>query len=106
MKISIARCWWLMPIILATQEAEIRRIVVPSQPGQRLGGLSNKHLFLIVLEAGSTKSGAGKDWFHGLLLGPFSDCKLPTSLWQKKSKPPLWPLLKKALFPLIRAPSS
>jgi hypothetical protein len=23
-----ARCWWLTPVILATQEAEIRRIVV------------------------------------------------------------------------------
>jgi hypothetical protein len=31
---SGARCWKLTPIILATQEAEIRRIVVQSQPGQ------------------------------------------------------------------------
>jgi hypothetical protein len=26
--------WWLTPVILATQVAEIRRIVVQSQPGQ------------------------------------------------------------------------
>jgi hypothetical protein len=28
------RCWWLMPVILAIQEAEIRRITVPSQARQ------------------------------------------------------------------------
>jgi aspartate-semialdehyde dehydrogenase len=26
--------WWLTPVILATQEAEIRKIMVRSQPGQ------------------------------------------------------------------------
>jgi hypothetical protein len=30
----LAKCWWLTPIILATQEAEIRRIEVQSQPRQ------------------------------------------------------------------------
>jgi hypothetical protein len=29
-----AGCWWLTPVILATQEAEIRGITVWSQPGQ------------------------------------------------------------------------
>jgi hypothetical protein len=33
---SFARHWWLTPIILTTQEAEIRRILVQSQPGQRV----------------------------------------------------------------------
>jgi hypothetical protein len=32
MKTSAVRCWWLMPVILATLEAEIKRIAVRSQP--------------------------------------------------------------------------
>jgi hypothetical protein len=31
-KYVLARCWWLTPIILATQVAETRRITVQSQP--------------------------------------------------------------------------
>jgi hypothetical protein len=31
---DVAESQWLMPVILATQEAEIRRIVGQSQPGQ------------------------------------------------------------------------
>jgi hypothetical protein len=30
-EVNLARCWWLRPIILATEEAEIRRIVVQNQ---------------------------------------------------------------------------
>jgi hypothetical protein len=30
----LARCWLLTPVILPTQEAEIRRITVQSQPGK------------------------------------------------------------------------
>jgi hypothetical protein len=33
-KVSLAGCWWLIPVILATQETEIRRIAVQSQPRQ------------------------------------------------------------------------
>jgi hypothetical protein len=33
-RVSGAVSWWLTPIILATQEAEIKRIAVQSQPGQ------------------------------------------------------------------------
>jgi hypothetical protein len=28
----LAARWWLTPVILATQEAEVRRITVPRQP--------------------------------------------------------------------------
>jgi hypothetical protein len=35
-KIFLYRHQWLMPVILATQIAEIRRIVVRSQPVQRV----------------------------------------------------------------------
>jgi hypothetical protein len=31
---NVAGCGWLTPVIVATQEAEIRRIAVQSQPGQ------------------------------------------------------------------------
>jgi hypothetical protein len=36
-KLSLG-CWWLTPIILATQEAEIRRIAIQSQSRQVILG--------------------------------------------------------------------
>jgi hypothetical protein len=32
---QLARCWWLIPVILATQQAEVRRMEVQSQPQAR-----------------------------------------------------------------------
>jgi hypothetical protein len=36
-RLVIARSWWLMPIILATQEADIRRITIRFQPRKIVG---------------------------------------------------------------------
>jgi hypothetical protein len=33
-EVAGARYWWLIPVIITTQEAKIRRIMVRSQPGQ------------------------------------------------------------------------
>jgi hypothetical protein len=58
--LSAARHWWLTPIILTTQEEEIRRILIQSQPGQ------------IVCETLSQKnpSHKKKGWWSGSRLGP------------------------------------
>jgi hypothetical protein len=39
-KISLARCWWLTPVILATWEAEIRRTTFQGQLGVVWGNSS------------------------------------------------------------------
>jgi hypothetical protein len=45
LKIFLSRAWWLMPVITATQEAEIRRIEVRSPSGQIVHEtLSQKYL--------------------------------------------------------------
>jgi hypothetical protein len=54
---------WLTPVILATQEAKIRRISVPSQPGQIVPEI----LFLknpSQKRAGGMAQGVGPDWFQ------------------------------------------
>jgi hypothetical protein len=39
MKTYAHKAWWLTPIILATQEVDIRRIMIGGQPGPKLARL-------------------------------------------------------------------
>jgi hypothetical protein len=59
----LAWCQWLPPIILATQEADIRRITVQSQPRQ------------IVHETPSQKK--KKDWWSGSRYRPWVQTLVP-----------------------------
>jgi hypothetical protein len=58
-----ARCQWLTPVILATQEAEIRRIVVGSQPRKTIHkSLSQKNP--PQKRAGRVAQGEGSEFKH------------------------------------------
>jgi hypothetical protein len=60
-KRKLARCLWLTPVILATQEAEVRRIVVQSQPRQIVHKtLSQKKT--IIKRAGGVSQGVGPEF--------------------------------------------
>jgi hypothetical protein len=41
----LAGCWWLTPVILATQEAEIQRIAIQSQPRQIIHKTISKKIY-------------------------------------------------------------
>jgi hypothetical protein len=59
-KKTFAGCQWLTPLILATQEAEIRRITIQSQPRQIVHKtLSGKNPSHIKKRAGGVASGVG-----------------------------------------------
>jgi hypothetical protein len=61
----MARYWWLTPVIQATQEAEIRRIEVQSQPRQILcDTLSRKHH--LQKRAGGVAQGVGPEFKKGV----------------------------------------
>jgi hypothetical protein len=49
----LGRCQWLTPIILTIQEAEIRRIMVQSQPRQIVHEtLCKKYIYIYYLKKG------------------------------------------------------
>jgi hypothetical protein len=62
--------WCLTPVILATREAEIRRITVRSQPAQT------------VCDTLSRKTPITKNWAGGMVQGP----ELHTHTQKKKNK--------------------
>jgi hypothetical protein len=56
-----ARCWWLPPVNPATQEAQMKRIEIQSQPGQIvLETLSQKNLSQ--KRAGGVAQGEGPEF--------------------------------------------
>jgi hypothetical protein len=59
LKKNPARCWWLRPVILGTQEAEIRRFVVQIKPNSSQDPILKNP---ITKRAGGVAQGVGPDW--------------------------------------------
>jgi hypothetical protein len=57
-----ARCWWLMPVVLAIQEAEIRRISVQSQPQTNSPRDPISKKYLTQKRAGRVAQGVGSEF--------------------------------------------
>jgi hypothetical protein len=57
-----ARCWWLTPIILLTQEAEIRRIAIQSQLGKQFNEILSQKKKKSQKRAGGVAQGVGPDF--------------------------------------------
>jgi hypothetical protein len=57
-----AEHWWLMPVTLTNQEAEIRRIAVQSQPGQIVCETLSQKKNLSQKRAGRVAQGVGPEF--------------------------------------------
>jgi hypothetical protein len=67
--------WWFTPVILATQEIEIRRIVVQSHPRQ-----------IICKNLSRRNPSQKKDWCCGLRCRPWVLALVPHTHTQKKPR--------------------
>jgi hypothetical protein len=85
----LAGCWWLTPVILATQEAEVRRITFQSQPGQIVQeALSRKtNIITVFLQLGS-ESWTLTAWALALLK---PDDQNSISALQRSNNQEVWP---------------
>jgi hypothetical protein len=87
----MAGYWWLMPVIFTTWEAEIRKIVVRSQPGH------------IVPETQSWKYPSQKK-AGGVAQGVGPEFKPRTSKKKKKKKRIMWTLECRSWFQVLTLP--
>jgi hypothetical protein len=78
-KVTVVRPRWLKPVILATQEAEIKRIADRRQPQQNSLG---DHI--------SKKSILKKGWWSGLRCRPWVQTPVPKTTQNKRSRKESW----------------